>query len=345
MEQAKTSLLMTDGINHFQLDARQLEHFDREGYLIVESLFTDAELQPVIDEIGADLDRRCREAVAKGTLSQTYEEYGFEHRLAHVSAENKEISKSMWDMKLVLPSFFGLMTNPKLLDIAEQLCGPELIASSVYRLRPKVPSHSWSPVPWHQDSAYFEPYCDLGLILTVWLPLVDATEDRGCMWVMPRAHKGGLFFHTPDEMKFYLVIPDEQLGGRKPVCAPVPKGGVLLLTNRTPHASFENKTDVVRWSMDLRYQGAALPTNAQITRFPGESIGSNSVGVPVACNPPEPDFLVRSRLRPGEVMTTAEAFIALRKNHAYQKATDRWGYSVAERKDPLGNPYESTATK
>ena len=325
----------------FRLDERQVQQFEDEGYLIIDRLFANEELQPVIDEISADLDRRCREAVAAGTLSRSYAEYDFEHRLARVDAENQTISKSMWDNKVVLPSFFGLMTNPKLLDVAEQICGPELIASSVYRLRPKVPSHSWSPVPWHQDSGYFEPYCDLGLILTVWLPLVDATEERGCLWVMPRTHKGGLFFHKPDDMGHYLVIPDEEFGGRQAVPAPVPKGGILLLTNRTPHASFENKTDVVRWSMDLRYQSAALPTNAQITRLPGEAKSSTSVGVPVACNPPEPDFLVRSQLRPQEVMKTAEEFIALRKNHIYQAATDRWGYSVAKRKDPLGNPYKT----
>jgi ectoine hydroxylase-related dioxygenase (phytanoyl-CoA dioxygenase family) len=314
----------------FPLNDRQVQHFQDEGYLVIERLFTDAELQPVIDEISAELDKRCREAVAEGRLSRTYEEYDFEHRLAHVNRENKEIAKSMWATKVVLPSFFGLMTNSKLLDVAEQFCGPELIASSVYRLRPKVPSHSWSPVPWHQDSGYFEPYCDLGLIMTVWVPLVDATEERGCLWVMPRMHKGGLFFHKPDDAKFYLVIPDEEFADHQGVPAPVPKGGVLLLTNRTPHASFENKTDVVRWSMDLRYQSAALPTNAQITRLPGEASRSAGVGVPLACNPPEPDFLVRSQIRPHEVMKTAEEFIALRKNHVEQVATDRWGYSVAK---------------
>ena len=129
----------------FRLDDRQVQHFEDEGYLVIERLFTDEELQPVIDEISADLDQRCREAVAAGTLSRTYEEYDFEHRLTHVDAENQTISKSMWDMKVVLPSFFGLMTNPKLLDVAEQFCGPELIASSVYRLRPKVPSHCLEP--------------------------------------------------------------------------------------------------------------------------------------------------------------------------------------------------------
>jgi phytanoyl-CoA hydroxylase len=115
----------------YRVDDRQIQHFDEEGYLIVEHLFTDQELQPVIDEISADLDQRCRDAVAAGTLSRTYEEYDFEHRLTHVNAENADISKSMWDMKLVLPSFFGLMTNPKLLDVTEQFCGPEIIASSV----------------------------------------------------------------------------------------------------------------------------------------------------------------------------------------------------------------------
>lgn len=319
---------MATSTAQFCLDDKQVQHFQDEGYLVIERLFIDAELQPVIDELSWDLDQRCRAAVAAGKLSRTYEEHDFEHRLAHVNSENKEIAKSMWAMHVVLPSFFWLMTNPKLLDVAEQFCGPELIASSVYRLRPKVPSHSWSPVPWHQDSGYFEPYCDLGLILTVWVPLVDATLERGCLWVMPRMHKGGVFPHKPDDAKFYLVIPDEEFGGRQAIPVPVPKGGVLVMTNRTPHASFENKTDVVRWSMDLRYQSAALPTNAHITRLPGET--RTSIGVPVACNPPEPDFLVRSRLRPHEVMKTPQEFIALRKNHVVQTATDRWGYSWEE---------------
>lgn len=336
---------MSDSALQFRLEARQIQQFEDEGYVVLDRLFTDAELQPVIDEISADLDKRCKEAVAAGRLSRTYEEYDFEHRLALVNAADVTISKSMWDTKLVLPSFFTLMTNPKLLDVAEQFCGPEIIASSVYRLRPKVPSHSWSPVPWHQDSAYFEPYCDLGLVLTVWVPLVDATEERGCLWVMPGVHKGGLFFHKPDDMAHYLVIPDEEFGGRQAVPTPVPKGGVLLLNNRTPHASFENKTNVVRWSMDLRYQSAALPTNANITRLPGEARSTGTVGVPLACNPPEPDFLVRSQLRPQEVMRTPEEFVALRKNHVYQTATDRWGYSVAKRKDPLGNPYNISGNK
>jgi ectoine hydroxylase-related dioxygenase (phytanoyl-CoA dioxygenase family) len=320
----------------FRLSSDQYEQFQRDGYVVVEGLFSDADLQKVIDEVSHELDQRAKEAVANGELSRDYSEYDFEHRLAHINRENDRIAKSMWDFKVVLPSFFGLMTNPNLLDVAEQLCGEELIASSVYRLRPKVPSHAWSPVPWHQDSGYFEPFCDNSLILTVWLPLVDATEERGCMWVVPGMQHGEVRPHHPDGMAHYLEIDEEHFGGRKPIACPVRKGGVLLMTNRTPHASFENKSDVVRWSMDLRYQSAALPTNAKITRLPGEVVSIPEVGVPLACNPPEPDFLVRSKARPDEVMRTPEEFLALRANHAYAPATDRWNYSVADRKDELG---------
>ena len=102
--------MASDNFN-FRLSNDQMQHMRVEGYLVVEHLFDDAELQPVIDEISADLDQRSRKAVAAAKLSRTYEEYDFEHRLAHVDAENQEISKSMWDNKVVLPSFFGLMTK------------------------------------------------------------------------------------------------------------------------------------------------------------------------------------------------------------------------------------------
>src|SRR4029078_11794018 len=103
-------------------------------------------------------------------------------------------------------------------------------------------------VPWHQDSGYFEPYCDDALVLTVWLPLVDANEANGCLWVKPRSHKQKVFTHASRANKPSLMIPDSEMPEVKPVCVPVNKGDALLLSNLTPHASFDNTTDRVRWS-------------------------------------------------------------------------------------------------
>jgi ectoine hydroxylase-related dioxygenase (phytanoyl-CoA dioxygenase family) len=279
------------------LSRDQLDQFHREGFLVVQDIFSDAVLQEVIDEITGEIDIRARDLVASGELSQTFEDLDFEHRLARINQETDKVAVSIWNSALCGPAFCHLITNRRLLDIAEQFCGEELIASSVYRLRPKVPGHRMSAVPWHQDSGYFEPYCDKALVLTVWLPLVDADASNGCMWVLPRQHRGGVVFHRQATGQPYLEIPAKSLPPCEAVCAPVKKGGALFMTNITPHASFENTTDRVRWSMDLRYQSAALPTNADITRLPGEETPDPQKGVPIACYPPEADFLVRSKVR------------------------------------------------
>ncbi len=311
-------------VRNARITSDELEQFHCEGYLVKEDLFTDADLQPVIDEISAEIDARACELVAAGELSRSYTDCDFETRLTKISAETDRVAVSIWNGNLAGPAFFRLITHPGLLDIAEQFCGPELIASSVYRLRPKIPGHRMSAVPWHQDSGYFEPYCDNAMVLTVWLPLVDANRENGCMWVLPRVHHGPVLLHGIASGHPYLQIPASEMPLDDAVCVPVRKGGVLLMTNRTPHASFENATDRVRWSMDLRYQSAALPTNAAITRLDGEARPDPEHGVPIACYPPEADFLVRSRARPGEVVTSAEEFHRIRTQHVAQPVTLRF---------------------
>jgi hypothetical protein len=308
-----------------KLNAEQIAGFHREGYLVVDGLFADADLQPVIDEIGAEIDRRARELVASGELSRDYAEEGFETRLTRITAETENLYWSIASGQLSGPGIFGLLTNPRLVDLAESLVGPEIIASSVYRLRPKVPGLPHGVVPWHQDSGYFEPYCDRSLVLTVWIPLVDATAERGCLQVIPRVHRGEVYRHFRRPELKYLVIEADDLPLVEPVTVPVPKGGALLLTNRTPHCSIENVTGVIRWAMDLRYQSADLPTNSRthddrLLREPQED-------EPVACYPPEADFLVRSHRRPEDVVAEWRRFHEIRQSHVRAPVTTRWELS------------------
>jgi hypothetical protein len=95
--------MMSDTTARFPLTVEQRERFDRDGYLVVEDLFTDADLQPVIDEIGAEIDARARELVATGALCRAYEEFGFEHRLARISEETDQVALSIWNGNLAGP--------------------------------------------------------------------------------------------------------------------------------------------------------------------------------------------------------------------------------------------------
>jgi len=62
-----------------RLASTQLAQFDRDGYLVVEGFFDEGDLQPVIDEIEAEVNARADRLVAQGQLSQTFREQGFEH--------------------------------------------------------------------------------------------------------------------------------------------------------------------------------------------------------------------------------------------------------------------------
>ena len=55
---------------------------------------------------------------------------------------------------------------------------------------------------------------------------------------------------TEEEMEKSLGVDME----RDVVTCEVPFGGMLLLNNCIPHRSLENRSDKIRWSLDLRWQ-------------------------------------------------------------------------------------------
>lgn len=293
---------------------------------MVPEVFDRADLRSLRDEFTQVIHRTAVELHAAGKLSRLYEEEPFERRLSSIFAETDEILGPIIGRGgggHSGPALFAVITHPKLLDVVESFIGSEIVASSVYRVRPKIPGMAHGVVPWHQDSGYFSPHCDKELILTCWIPLVDATVENGCLEVLPRAHRDSLVRHYKDGPNGYLAIDHSDLPRTgEPLAVPVPLGGVLVLTNLTPHRSTPNRSDVVRWSLDLRYQGAGVPNNV------GESPQEFTMDRPdneVACYPPEADFVVQSIRHPGSVVRSAAEFNRIRKSY------ERWRVPGPER--------------
>lgn len=305
------------------LTPAQVEQFHKEGFLVVEDLIAPQMLALLEEGITEIIDQLATDLVASGKLSSTYAEEPFTTRLAKITAETNTVVTQITDGALAIPAIFELIRYAPLLDVAESLCGPELIASSVYRLRPKLPDYGPGVVPWHQDSGYFEPYCDKSLILTCWVPLVDADARNGCLQVLRYGHLRNEVVRHGFGPHHYLEITESDLPPGDVVTVPVKRGGVLLMTNLTPHCSTPNMSGKIRWSMDLRYQSASLPTNAPITRLPEEILLPE--GAPLACYPPEADVLIRSAKRPEQVIASPEQFDRVRNNHIPGEITERWG--------------------
>jgi ectoine hydroxylase-related dioxygenase (phytanoyl-CoA dioxygenase family) len=307
-----------------------IRQFHDEGYVIVPDVFDPADLEPLRRELEAQIDRKIRLLHAAGELEALHANLGFEQRLAAVYRDSKANGEAIMQHLegkrgggFHAPEMFGIITHPKLLaKVAALLGSGEIVASSVYRIRPKLPNIGRGIVPWHQDSGYLTEACDRHLIITCWVPLVDATVENGCMQILPRVHRGAIVRHHTGGNAGFLVIRDEDLPAdpRTAVPAVCPKGGVVFMSNLAPHCSTPNLSGHIRWSVDLRYQSAEVPNNVGVWPGPLDDQGHASPefyqAVNVACYPPEADFIVRSEKNPRAVSTYAD--YALRRE-AYEQ--------------------------
>jgi len=184
-----------------------------------------------------------------------------------------------------IPGYFILMSNSKILDAVQSLIGPELFANPVYNVRPKVPKVAAGAVPWHQDKSYW-PDANSNPVITVWIPLVDATPINGCLHVIPGTHTQRVIKHEAETYSGtgYLGLRDDVAKGKKVVILPVKAGSPILFNDRLLHMSTPNNSDHVRWSVDLRYQ----PTDQD--PMPQHGVG----------------FLARSRQHPEHIAALAD---------------------------------------
>ena len=289
------------------LTEEQKRQFFDEGWVVVPDLFSLETLEPIRDEIGGIVDRTANELFSGGKIENLREGHSFEERLVallHDRPETWEQHRKAIEGKAggghAGKEMYELLKNERLLNAMESLVGEEIIASSVYRIRPKLPGLDRGEIPWHQDSGYFSAHCDQNLIVTCWIPLVDATIENGCLLVLPKTHQNGVATHHTGGKAGYLVIQDSDLPlpEDRAIYVPVPLGGALLMTNLTPHSSKSNTTNIVRWSVDLRYQGEDVPTNADLEP---EDFDPTAADIAVACYAPEGDFYIRSKKHPEKV--------------------------------------------
>ena len=301
-----------------RLSRQQIGFFQTEGYLIVADIFDPADLEPLRVELEERIDHKLRSLVADGKLTDTHAADDFDHRLASIYQDNPDNGQAVIRFLEGVAGgghtgreMFRIITHPKLVAAVESLVGPEIVGSSIYRVRPKLPKIGRGVVPWHQDSGYFETLCDKHLILTCWVPLVDATAHNGCMQILPRAHRQGVATHHTGGNAGFLVIEDADLPlpPDKAITAECPRGGVVFMWNTTPHCSTPNHADQIRWSVDLRYQSADVPNNAAL--LPDPDSPAVAPEFTIACYAPEADFVIQSRAHP-ERVTSFEQFVQRR---------------------------------
>ncbi len=276
-----------------RLTSEQIETFQDRGVIIAKNVFTDDDLQPVIDEISEWVDHRAQELKMEGKIQDLYEDEPFETRYGLLFRQSKEIGQGLDIMYYRGQAMFNFLHNKNLLDTIEALTGAEITCNPIQHLRAKPPAAyegntgpSFHNVPWHQDAGVMMAEAENSTIITCWLPLGDATVDMGCMKALPGVIKTGYLQH---QKKDGTSIASEVMPEIEPIDLACYKGDLVLMSAFTPHHSTPNRSKKCRWSLDLRYQ-----TTGHHTGRTGH-----------------PEFVVRSRQNPESVMADYDEWCRL----------------------------------
>src|SRR5439155_22341496 len=82
---------------------------------------------------------------------------------------------------------FRYLTHPRVLDVIEDLIGPDIVLwSSHFITKPKGDGKG---VPWHTDGAYWRKRLAPMNVITLWLAVDESTLENGCMRVVAGSHR------------------------------------------------------------------------------------------------------------------------------------------------------------
>jgi phytanoyl-CoA hydroxylase len=252
----------------------QITRFETEGYLVVENVLSPSVLTAIKAEYADLLDGLYDGWEAAGHVPPTKVQDFWERLLWSYKAgcdwfQPMDISLPGGEITRETPFHFGpavfdMLTHERLLDMVEDLIGPELTSNPIQHVRLKPPAtdlHSdelrahITATDWHQDRAVAHETGDATRMVTVWLAISDATVENGCLQVVPG--KPQMYPHCPRRQ---TAIAPGLLDEGRAIPLPVKAGGAVLFHPLTPHASLANRSSAFRWSFDIRFNVTGDPT-------------------------------------------------------------------------------------
>jgi hypothetical protein len=230
---------------HVDVSDEQVEFFREQGYLVLERITTDEEieyLRGVFEEIFSN---------CTGGLPGGYYDIA---------------SPSDSDDPCLPQSLFPEANRPELGEtiyvrnaqrVASRLLGvPEHELGHWGHMLSKPPGRD-NLTPWHQDEAYWEPdrtYNAVG----AWMPLDDADIDNGCLWFLPGSHKGEVRRHrhvnNDPDVNLLELAEGEVLDTSTAVPIPLRAGGVSFHHPRMFHHARPNTTNRLRRAFANEFQ-------------------------------------------------------------------------------------------
>ncbi len=226
---------------HKALAQEQIDQFRSRGFIAVGKLLDDGLVALLRDEY----DRLFAEACQTGrfrnlSISDTDD----------LDEKNNADEQMLQIMQMCERSilFRQLLYNPRILDIAEDLIGPNIQLfhdQALYK-----PARHGGPVFWHQDNAYWK--CMPANLVSCWMTLDDVDATNGAMHLLPESHLAPVG-HERSAQTNALLDYGDQVDATQAAVIDLPAGGALFHHCQTLHYTPPNQTDRPRRAFVIHF--------------------------------------------------------------------------------------------
>ena len=245
-----------------QLDDSLKAGYLRDGYLVLPSFFSAAEIAPLCSET-----ERLIEAARGKAESDAVHDLEAPHQ-----PDGEPQVRRIKDPVQQFDVYREFSRNEKLLSVVRVLIGDNVRFHNS-KINIKAAGFG-AAVEWHQDWAFYPHTNDA--VLAVGIALQDLTEDNGPLMVVPGSHRGPVYDHHTDGVFSGAVrassVAEES---KRAIALTGPAGSITIHHVRTLHGSAVNHSSRPRPLLLIGYAAADAWPLLGITEF--ETFNQNLV--------------------------------------------------------------------
>jgi phytanoyl-CoA hydroxylase len=237
------------GVHDVTVDATGIRAaFDRDGVYMARGVFD----RTTVRHLESDFDR----IVAQ--LASSTEDIDATWATADRSGDQSRVVLHTHNVQNYSPRWLRALLDPRLLDVAEAILGPDLVLHHTKLFQ--KPRGAGSPFPMHQDWRYFPTSGD-DMIAAI-IHVSPATAEMGCVSAYPGSHRLGRLSSSSGQSRFDDAAEYLRFADRYPLAGATAyeaePGDVLLFSALTIHGSGPNFSSTTRKTVLVQlYSGRA----------------------------------------------------------------------------------------
>jgi phytanoyl-CoA hydroxylase len=248
------------------LTSQQVQAFHRDGYVIIDGFFPDADLRQFREAYRHVIRAALRRAQICGAQIEptAFDEREFDAGMMALEAHDHAYVAEIYDTTAQMTSFLRLITGGDMDVVINQLMSRPTEAplyGFTNRCRIDLPRDDRRTYGWHQEVFYTIPE---SRFVQTWAPLIrPTTSANGTIEVCVGSHKEGVARQSWQEPagRALQIIVDEALVAKYPqVQLPMTPGQLLVFDSHLFHRSGQNSSSEVRYSLVGMYHDVDNPT-------------------------------------------------------------------------------------